>query len=137
MYLLDTNVVSELRRRKPHGAVLAWLRTIPESTMHISAITLGELQAGVEKTRQIDQAKASEIEEWMDELAARMKVLPADGPIFRRWAQLMHGQPDELIEDAIIAATAELHGFIVITRNVRDFETLGAKTFNPFNYRSE
>jgi hypothetical protein len=53
------------------------------------------------------------------------------------WAQLMHGRPDELIEDAIIAATAELHGYIIVTRNVRDFEILGAKTFNPFNFSGE
>jgi toxin FitB len=135
VFLLDTNVISELRRREPHGGVLAWLRETPETAIHLSAITLGELQAGVEKTRTIDAAKAREIEDWIDEITAKMKVLPADGPVFRRWVQLMHGKPDELIEDAVIAATAEMHGFTVVTRNVRDFEKLGAKTFNPFDYK--
>lgn len=135
MYLLDTNVISEIRRRKPHGAVLEWLRDTPNTALHLSAVTLGELQAGVEKTRLIDPAKAKEIEDWIDELASTMKVLPADGPVFRKWAQLMHGRPDELIEDALIAATAEVHGLTVVTRNIRDFEKLGAKTLNPFDYK--
>ncbi|HTT83034.1 MAG TPA: type II toxin-antitoxin system VapC family toxin [Rhizomicrobium sp.] len=134
MYLLDTNIISEIRRRKPHGAVLAWLRDTPGAAMHLAAITLGELQAGVEKTRPLDRTKAAEIEAWIDELAATMKVLPADGPVFRRWAQLMHGRPDELIEDAMIAATADIHGLLVVTRNTRDFQLLGVKTFNPFEF---
>ena len=62
MYLLDTNVVSELRRPRPHGAVLAWLREVPDSSLYISAVTIGELQAGVEMTREQDPAKAAEIE---------------------------------------------------------------------------
>ncbi len=137
MYLLDTNVISEIRRRKPHGAVLSWFRNTPDMAIHISAVTLGELQAGVEKTRALDRAKAAEIEAWIDGLATTVNVLPADGPVFRRWAQLLHGRPDELIEDAIIAATAEVHGLTVATRNIRDFEKLGAKTFNPFDYGRE
>jgi hypothetical protein len=137
VFVLDTNVVSELRRRKPHGAVLAWLRDTPGNAIHLSAITLGELQAGVEKTRATDAAKALEIENWIDDLTAKMTILPADGLIFRRWAQIMHGRPDELIEDALIAATAEVHGYTVVTRNVRDFGKLGAKTLNPFDYNKE
>jgi hypothetical protein len=62
LYLLDTNVVSELRRVRPHGAVLAWLQSIPDSSLHISAVTIGEIQAGIEMTRERDPGKAAEIE---------------------------------------------------------------------------
>jgi hypothetical protein len=118
MYLLDTNVISEARRRKPHEAVLAWPRDTPDATIQLAAVTLGELQAGVENTRSIDPVKAAEIEDWIDEFAARIKVFPADDPLFRRWAQFLQGCSDELIEDALIAATAEVHGLIVVTPNV-------------------
>ena len=66
MYLLDTNVVSELRRTKPHGAVVAWIESVPDASLHISAVTLGEIQCGVELTRANDAAKAREIQEWAD-----------------------------------------------------------------------
>ena len=133
MYLLDTNVVSELRRPRPHGAVLAWLRTVSDPEIHLSAVTIGELQAGIEVTREQDLAKAIEIEAWLDQVAETYNVLPMDARIFRSWARLMHRQPDDLIEDAIIAATATVHGLTVVTRNVRDFKNLGVGTLNPFS----
>jgi predicted nucleic acid-binding protein len=132
MYLLDTNVVSELRRLKPHGAVVAWLSDVRDDQLFLSAVTLGELQAGVELSREQDLAKAQEIEAWIDQVAALWNVLPMDAAAFRIWARLMHRNADRLIEDAMIAATAVIHGLIVVTRNVRDFEALGVKTLNPF-----
>ena len=77
MYLLDTNVISELRRPRPHGAVVAWLRTIPDDRLQVSAVTLGELQAGVEITRERDPDKAAEIESWIDRIAGSYQVLPS------------------------------------------------------------
>lgn len=133
MYLLDTNVVSELRRIRPHGAVLAWLERVRDEDLHLSAVTIGEIQAGVEITREQDPDKAAEIEAWLDEVAATFNVLSMDAQTFRAWARLMHGKPDRLIEDAMIAATAAVHGLIIVTRNVRDFEGLGVRTFNPFD----
>jgi len=132
MYLLDTMVISELRRQRPHGAVLAWLKGVDDADLRLSAVTLGEIQAGIEMTRKQNSARAGELEVWLDAVAASWNVLPMDGPIFRRWAQLMHGRSDDLIEDAMIAATAAVHGLTVVTRNVRDFRQFGVKTLDPF-----
>src|SRR5712692_7947255 len=130
MYLLDTNIVSEVRKPRPHGAVLGWLRSTADEDLHVSALTIGELQAGVEITRERDLDKATEIEDWIDLVAQSYNVLPMDARCFRAWARLMHRQPDELLEDAMIAATAKVHNLIVVTRNVRDFAKLGVQTLN-------
>lgn len=132
MYLLDTNVVSELRRARPHGAVLAWLRQVRDEDLHISAVTIGEIQSGIEITREQDQAKASEIETWLEQVAESYNVLNMDARTFRVWARLMHRRTDDLVEDAMIAATAAIHRLTIATRNVRDFEGFGVPTFNPF-----
>ncbi len=132
MYLLDTNVVSELRRPRPHARVLAWLMRVRDSDLYLSAVTIGELQAGVEITRDRDPAKAAEIEAWVEEVALTYNVLPMDAEAFRHWARLLHHRSNELVEDAMIAATALVHNLTVVTRNVRDFETLGVRTLNPF-----
>ncbi|HEY4921000.1 MAG TPA: type II toxin-antitoxin system VapC family toxin [Xanthobacteraceae bacterium] len=132
MYLLDTNVVSELRRPRPHGAVVAWLRGVADADLHLSAVTIGELQAGIELTREQDAAKAAEIEAWLDRVAETYNVLAMEATTFRLSARLMHRRSDHLVEDAMIAATALAHDLVVVTRNVRDFEPLGVKTLNPF-----
>ena len=132
MYLLDTNVVSELRRVRPHGAVIAWLEGVSDDDLHLSAVTIGEIQAGIEITRERDQDKATEIEEWLEQVALTYNILNMDVRSFRAWARLMHRKPDDLIEDAMIAATALVHNLTVVTRNVRDFEELGVRTLNPF-----
>ena len=135
MYLLDTNVVSELRRLRPHGAVLAWLQAVDDAQLFISAVTLGEIQAGIELTREQDTDKASEIEAWLDQVAAAYNVLPLDAAAFREWARLMHRRSDTLYEDAMIAATARVHGLTVVSRNVADFKALGMEAINPFTAR--
>ena len=131
-YLLDTNIVSDLRKPKPHGAVLAWLQSLDDSQLYVSAVTLGEIQAGIELTREQDPAKASEIEAWLNQLAASYNILPMNAEAFRAWAKLMHRKSDTLYEDAMIAATAMSHGLAVATRNVADFQALGMAVLNPF-----
>lgn len=133
MFLLDTNVVSELRKRRPHPAVAAWLEQAQDKDLHLSAVTLGELQAGVEITRAQDPAKATEIEAWIDQVAETWNVLPMDATTFRCWARLMHGRQDDLLEDAMIAATAVVHDLTVVTRNLRDFKPFGVRTLDPFH----
>lgn len=135
MYLLDTNVVSELRRPRPHGAVLAWITSVDETDLHLSAVTLGEIQAGIETARDQDGAKAAEIERWLDLMAGAYNVLPMDGPAYRMWAQLMHTRSDTLYEDAMIAATARIHKLTVVTRNVADFAGFDVAVLNPFKSR--
>ena len=132
MYLLDTNVVSELRRVRPHGAVLAWFQGVRDEDLHISAVTIGEIQSGIEITREQDEAKAAEIEAWLEQVATTFNVLSMDADTFRAWARLMHRRTDNLIEDAMIAATAAVHHLTVVTRNVRDFRDFGVLTLNPF-----
>ncbi len=135
-YLLDTNVVSELRKHKPYGAVVAWLKDLQEDQIFLSAVTLGELQAGIEMTRRQDPVKAREIEQWVDELEASFQVLPMDSACFREWGRVMQGKSDHLIEDGMIAATARTQGLIVVTRNESDFKHLNVAVFNPFEART-
>jgi toxin FitB len=132
VYLLDTNVISELRRPRPHGAVVAWLKGIADEDLHLSAVTLGELQAGVEVSREQDPEKAAEIEAWIDRVAQTWNVLPLDGRTFRTWAKLMHRRPDHLLADALIAATAIVHHLVVATRNMNDFAAFKVRLVNPF-----
>ena len=131
-YLLDTNVVSELRKPRPHGGVVAWLESIEDARLYLSAVTLGEIQAGIELTREQDPGKAEEIEAWLELVAGAYNVLPMNAATFRAWARMMHRKSDTLYEDAMIAATAKVHGLTVATRNVDDFNALGPDVFNPF-----
>jgi toxin FitB len=132
VFLLDTNVVSELRRVRPHGAVLQWLGGVDDAALHVSAVTIGEIQAGIEITREQDPAKAMELDAWLAQVSATFNVLPMDAAAFREWARLMHRRSDTLLEDAMIAAVARVHGLTVVTRNVRDFLHFDVKTLDPF-----
>lgn len=116
--LLDTHVVSELRKPRPHGGLVAWLQSMDDAQLYLSAVTLGEIQVGIELTREQDAEKAADIKAWLELLAGAYNVLPMDAATFRTWAKLTHRKSDTLYEDAMIPATAHEHGLTVATRNV-------------------
>lgn len=132
MYLLDTNVVSELRKPRPNRGVVAWLEGVAEGDLYLSAVSIGEVQLGIELTRAQDAAKARELETWLALVAASYNVHSMDAACFRQWAMFMHRESHTVNEDAMIAATARQYGLTVVTRNVRDFARFQVPVLNPF-----
>jgi len=132
-YLLDTNVVSEVRKPRPHGAVVSWLSRLHPGQVCLSAVTLGELQAGIEITRLQDAEKAHSLMEWLDKISESHEILPMDGRCFREWALLTHRRSETIFQDAMIAATARVHALTVATRNERDFKSFNVPVVNPFH----
>ena len=133
MYLLDTNIVSELRKPRPYVGVVSWLNKVSDTDLYLSAVTLGEIQAGIEITREQDDVKANMIENWAAQVSQTYNVLSMDANTFRVWAKLMHKESNTVYEDAMIAATAIVHNLTVVTRNLRDFKRFEVQTFNPFD----
>jgi predicted nucleic acid-binding protein len=132
IFLLDSNVISELRKTRPHGAALAWLKATRPEEIGIPAIVLEELQAGAEITRRQNPAKAAELEFWIDEIEQGWQIVPLDAATAREWARLMERKSKMLFEDAIIAATARVHGMVVVTRNLKHFVYFNVPLLNPF-----
>lgn len=98
-------------------------------------MTVGEIQSGIELTREQDAIKAAAIETWLDQLVASYGVLPMDATIFREWARLKHRKSNAILEDAMIAATAIVRNLTVATRNVSDFAAFDVPLLNPFEFR--
>jgi toxin FitB len=134
MYLLDTNVISEIRKPRPHGAVLAWLRRQTEENLQLSSVTVLELQRGAERTRRQDRLRAENIDHWIDQISIALPIIAVDTRIAREGARLMVGRSEYLFEDAMLAATARIQRLTVATRNLKDFAFFDVPTFNPFTY---
>jgi toxin FitB len=135
MYLLDTNAISEFRRQRPHGAVLAWLETVAQSDLSVCAYSIGEIQFGIENTRLTNVEKADDLELWLARIIATYSTLSLDVRILRCWAKLIKKKTDDRREDAFIAATAIIHNLTVVTRNTKDFESFNVPLLNPFEYK--
>jgi predicted nucleic acid-binding protein len=113
--------------------VLAWLEPVPSSALFVSAVSIGEIQSGIEATRARDPAKAAEIELWLDKVVQTFQLVALDAASFRVWARLMRATSEDHALDAMIAATAIVRGLTVATRNVRDFKGFGVALVDPFS----
>ena len=112
------------------------MQTLRPEQIFISAVTIGEVQAGIDLTRKNDPAKAQEIEGWLNQIDASLAALAMDSRCFREWARLMCGRSDAYSEDAMIAATGRVHGLVIATRNERDFRQFQVPVFNPFQFEA-
>ena len=134
-YLIDTNVLSELRRKLPHPGVSAWFAQRPASSLYMSVLTLGELRKGIDGLKDEDRKLA--LSDWLHtELSMFFlgRVLSIDEQVADRWGQLVAaaGRPLPAI-DSLLAATALVHGLTLVTRNAKDFEGLGLAVINPWS----
>lgn len=135
-HLLDTNVVSELRKpkRRADRGVRAWIASRTPSDLYLSAITVLEIEAGIGRLARRDRAQANRLQTWLDdELLDTFtgRILPIDVPVARGAARL-HVPDPRPERDALIAATAAVHGLTVVTRNVKDFEPLDVAIVDPW-----
>lgn len=136
MFLLDTNVVSELRRPdRADRNVLAWANAVPAANFFISVISILEIELGARRIERKDAAQGAVLHAWIDDhVLARFegRILAIDTAVAQRCAQL-HVPNPRAERDALIAATALVHGFTVVTRNVGDFEPTGVSLLNPWD----
>lgn len=133
MILLDTVVLSELRKARPHAGVVTYLRSQAADTTFISAMTLGEIEAGIEKQRSNNAAFAADLTQWLvqTELQFSHCILPVTPVIAKLWGRLCVQTGNKGI-DNLIAATALSHNLTIVTRNTRHFEPTGVRLFDPF-----
>jgi toxin FitB len=134
-YLIDTNVVAELRKREHgHPGVVRWAASVDPADLHTSVLVIGEIRRGIERKRRTDRVQASALEMWLDTVRAGLggRILPVDERVADAWGKL--GVPDPVSTvDGLIAATALVHGLTVVTRNVRDLARTGVRVFDPFS----
>jgi toxin FitB len=133
-YLLDTNILSETRKREPASGVMSWIAATPPERLHVSVLTLGEVEQGIARIRgRGDDEQAAGLERWLREveLGFADRILPVTLPVATAWGRQPHAQPLPVI-DGLIAATAKVNSLTVVTRNARDFERAGVQVLNPF-----
>ena len=133
MYLLDTVVLSELRKRQPDPAVISWFGSKAAGALYLSTITIGEIERGIDGLRERNPIFAEALESWLGQLLDSYadRILPVNVAIARRWGRLT-ARIGHVGTDLLIAATALEHGFAVVTRNVRHFAPTGVAVENPF-----
>lgn len=136
-YLLDTNVVSELRKRAPDPHVLAWYGKVTSAEIFVSALTIGEIRLGIERLRSKDAAQADLLEQWLRGLRASYgdHIINVDADAAEEWGRL--NVPDPLpVIDGLLAASAKIRGWTLVTRNTADVARSGVALLNPFDPRS-
>jgi predicted nucleic acid-binding protein len=133
VHLLDTMVLSALRKRERDPRLVAWLHSVPESGLRLSVVTIGEVERGIAAVAGRDPAFAGRLEVWLETVlrAWSERILPVDLDTARRWGRLAAGQ-GHAGADLLIAATALEHGLAVVTQNVRHFVGTGVKVIDPF-----
>jgi len=133
-YLLDTNILSETRKRQPAVGVTNWIAATPAERLHVSVLTLAEIEQSISRIRgRGDNEQAASLERWLREveLGFADRILPITLPVASAWGRHQHAQPLPVI-DGLIAATAKVNSLTVVTRNAKDFERTGAQVLNPF-----
>ncbi|HWG65043.1 MAG TPA: type II toxin-antitoxin system VapC family toxin [Streptosporangiaceae bacterium] len=132
-YLLDTNVVFEIRKRQPDPNVLAWWATISSAQIFVSVLTVGEIRLGIERLRRHDRAQAELLERWLHGLLAAYTghIVGIDASIAEEWARLNVPDPMPIV-DGLLAATARVRGWVLVTRNTSDLDRTGVPLLNPF-----
>jgi predicted nucleic acid-binding protein len=133
-YLLDTNVVSEARKPKADANVLSWLAAVPDDDLYISVLVIGEIRQGIERLRRRDPARAEVFDTWLSTVLRDYgdRIMPVTAEVAEEWGRL--NVPDPLpVIDGLMAATAKLHGWTLVTRNVADLTATGVRLLNPFD----
>lgn len=133
-YLLDTNVVSEIQKKKPNPQVVAWFSVVHYSQLHISCITIGEIRKGMLKLSKNDSVSSLKLKKWLEELIIdyNERILNIDKEICEEWGELMSIDGTNAI-DALIAAQAKQNNMILVTRNTKHYNMFNIKIFDPFN----
>jgi len=132
--LLDTNVVSELRKgARANARVRAWFGDVESEELHLSVLVIGELRRGIERVRARDARQAASLERWLRRVVTDHgeRILPVDGRVAEQWGRLTAARPGSVI-DTLMAATALVHGLVLVTRNVSDVAWTGVAYVNPF-----
>ncbi len=134
MYILDTCIISELRKKKPHPLVLAWMNERRDDELFLSVVTIGEIEKGIEKKRLSDENFANELTRWLDKIITdyNESILKITIEISRQWG-ILASQIGHDGADLLIAATALFHGYTVATRNTSHFIPAGVQVCNPFD----
>jgi predicted nucleic acid-binding protein len=137
MYLLDTVIISELRKTRPDAGVARWLSGQQDNQLFLSVVTLGEIEKGIEKQRKAAPDFAAELSAWIEELIQLYadRILPVTPGVARGWGRLSARLGNEGA-DLLIAATAQEHGLTVVTRNTNDFAPTGVKVLNPYSKKN-
>jgi len=133
-YLIDTNIISEIRKKRSSDrSVAAWYASIKDDEMYLSVLVAGEIRKGIELARRHDPAKATALERWLKEVDVAFgdRMLPIDRAITDEWGSMSAKRPIPVI-DGLLAATAKVHGLILVTRNDAHVTELGAQVLNPF-----